>query len=74
MIQDAKIIPLGPVDWGGGDERDVVVLELTTPGGLTGLGSAYTGVNQVRDALTLYQQDPATLHQADTEMTVEVVV
>jgi len=70
MIEDAKIIPLAPVDWGGGDERDVVVLELTTAGGLTGLGSAYTGVNQLRDALTLYQQDPLTLHQADTEMTV----
>jgi len=70
MIEDAKIIPLGPVDWGGGDERDVVLLEITTAEGITGLGSAYTGVNQLRDALTHYQQDPATLHKADAEMTI----
>ncbi len=58
------------MDWGGGDERDVVVLELTTPEGITGLGSAYTGVNPLCDALTLYQQNPAMLHNADAEMTV----
>ena len=65
-----KIIPLPPVDWGGGDVRDVVLLEITTPEGITGLGSAYTGANQLRDALVQYQQDPASLHQADAEMTV----
>jgi L-alanine-DL-glutamate epimerase-like enolase superfamily enzyme len=65
-----KIIPLPPVDWGGGDVRDVVLLEITTPEGITGLGSAYTGVNQLRDALVQYQQDPASLHQADAEMTI----
>ena len=70
MIEKSKIIPLSPVDWGGGDERDVVLLEITTPEGITGLGSAYTGANQLRDALTHYQQDPATLHNADAEMTV----
>ena len=70
MIENSRIIPLGPVDWGGGDERDVVLLEITTPGGITGLGSAYTGVNQLRDALTLYQQDPVTLHRTDAEMTI----
>jgi D-galactarolactone cycloisomerase len=70
MIEDAKIIPLAPVDWGGGVEKDVVLLELTTPGGITGLGSAYSGVSQLRDALRHYQQDPATLHKADAEMTV----
>jgi len=61
---------LPPVDWGGGDVRDVTLLEITTSEGITGLGSAYTGVNQIRDALALYQQDPATLHTADAEMTV----
>ena len=66
----AKIIPLAPVDWGGGDVRDVVLLEITTPEGITGLGSAYTGVDQLRDALTHYQEDPATLNKADAEMTV----
>ena len=70
MIGDAKIIPLPPVDWGDGVEKDVVLLEITTPEGITGLGSAYTGVNQLRDALTHYQQDPATLHKADAEMTI----
>ena len=65
-----RIIPLSPVDWGGGDLRDVALLEITTSEGITGLGSAYTGVNQIRDALALYQQDPATLHTADAEMTV----
>jgi L-alanine-DL-glutamate epimerase-like enolase superfamily enzyme len=70
VIKTSRIIPLPPVDWGGGDERDVVLLEITTPEGITGLGSAYAGVNQVRDALTLYQQDPLTLHSADAEMTV----
>ncbi len=68
MFEDAKIIPLPPVDWGDGVEKDVVLLEITTPEGITGLGSAYTGVNQLRHALTLYQQDPATLHKADAEM------
>ena len=65
-----RIIPLSPVDWGDGDLRDVALLEITTSEGITGLGSAYTGVNQIRDALALYQQDPATLHTADAEMTV----
>ena len=67
---DAEIIPLPSVDWGGGDVRDVVLLELTTADGITGLGSAYTGVSQLRDALNLYQQDPANLHPADAETTV----
>jgi len=70
VIINSKIIPLPPVDWGGGDVRDVVVLEITTPDGITGLGSAYTGVSQLRDALDQYQQDPATLHEADAEMIV----
>jgi L-alanine-DL-glutamate epimerase-like enolase superfamily enzyme len=70
MIEDAKIIPLAPVDWGGGVEKDVVLLEITTAEGITGLGSAYTGVSQLRDALTHYQQDPAILHKADAEMTI----
>ncbi len=70
MIKKSKIIPLPPVDWGGGDVRDVALLEITTPEGITGLGSAYAGVSQIRDALTLYQQDPVTLHDADAEMTV----
>jgi L-alanine-DL-glutamate epimerase-like enolase superfamily enzyme len=69
VIKNSKIIPLPPVDWGGGDVRDVVVLELTTPEGITGLGSAYAGVSQLRDALNQYQQDPRSLHIADAEMT-----
>jgi L-alanine-DL-glutamate epimerase-like enolase superfamily enzyme len=35
-----RIIPLPPVDWGDGDVRDVVLLEITSPEGITGLGSA----------------------------------
>ncbi len=70
MIEEARIIPLPPVDWGSGDERDVVLLELTTPEGMTGLGSAYTGVDQLRDALNHYRQDPLGLHYTDTEMTI----
>ena len=70
MIEHSNIIPLPPVDWGGGDIREVVLLEITSPQGITGLGSAYTGVNQLRDALTHYQQDPATLNEADAEMTI----
>jgi len=67
---DAEIISLPSVDWGGGDVRDVVLLELTTPDGITGLGSAYTGISQLRDALNRYQQDPASLHLADAKTTV----
>jgi L-alanine-DL-glutamate epimerase-like enolase superfamily enzyme len=70
MIEHAEIIPLPAVDWGGGDVRDVTLLELRTPEGITGLGSAYTGVNQVRDALALYRQDPRALHSSDAEMTI----
>ena len=70
VIKNSRIIPLPPVDWGGGDVRDVTLLEITTADGITGLGSAYTGVQQLRDALTHYQQDPATLHKADVEMTI----
>ena len=66
---DAKIIPLPPVDWGGGDIRNLVLLELTTPDGITGLGSAYADVGQLRDALSRYQQHPASPHIADAEMT-----
>ena len=57
VIKNSRIIPLPPVDWGGGDVRDVALLEMTTPEGITGLGSAYAGVSKVHDALTLYQQD-----------------
>ncbi len=70
MIEDAKIIPLPPVDWGDDVQKDVVLVEITTPDGTTGLGSAYTGVNQLRDALNQYQQDPESLHNADAEMTI----
>jgi D-galactarolactone cycloisomerase len=62
---NAKIIPLPPVDWGGGDVRDVVLLELQTADGITGLGSAYTGVSQLRDALNRFQQDPESPHIAE---------
>ena len=62
MSNKAKIIPLPPVDWGDGVEKDVVLLEITSAEGITGLGSAYTGVNQLQDALSRYQQDPAILH------------
>jgi D-galactarolactone cycloisomerase len=37
------------VNWGDGVEKDVVLLEITTAQGITGLGSAYTSVNQLRD-------------------------
>ncbi len=69
MIEAAEIILLPPVDWGDGDVRDVVLLEIITPKGITGLGSAYAGVIQLQDALDRYQQDPASLHNADAEMT-----
>ena len=59
MNNKAKIIPLAPVDWGDGVEKEVVLLELTTPDGITGLGSAYTGTTQLQDALRIYQQNPA---------------
>jgi L-alanine-DL-glutamate epimerase-like enolase superfamily enzyme len=55
LIKSSRIIPLPPVDWGGGDLRDVAFLEIATSEGITGLGSAYTGVNQLRDALTQMQ-------------------
>lgn len=70
VIETSRIIPLTPVDWGGGDVRDVVLLEITTPEGITGLGSAYTGVSQSEYALTLYQQDPAALHTTDFELAI----
>ena len=69
-IKDSRLIPLTPVDWGNGDVRDVTLLELTTPDGITGLGSAYTGATPVRDALAMYQQDPAALHNADASTTI----
>jgi L-alanine-DL-glutamate epimerase-like enolase superfamily enzyme len=56
------------VEWGDGDVRDVALLEITTLDGITGLGSAYTGVKQLRDALGHYQWDPQILHDADAEM------
>ncbi len=70
MTGHAELIPLPPVDWGAGDIRDVTLLELTTADGITGLGSAYTGVAQVRNALALYQQDPRALHTSNAEMTI----
>jgi len=48
----------------------VVLLELTTPDGITGLGSAYTGISQVRDALIHYQENPASLNRAEAEKTI----
>jgi D-galactarolactone cycloisomerase len=62
---DAKIIPLPTVDWGGGDVRDIVLIELTTPDGFTGLGSAYAGVSQMRDALNRFQHDPKSSDVAE---------
>ena len=73
MIENARIIPLPPVDWGNDVEKDVVLLEITNREGITGLGSAYTGADQLRDALTHYQQDPAILHTADAEMTIPII-
>lgn len=68
--EHSKVIALPPVDWGGDDIRDVTILQLTTPDGLTGLGSAYTGVEPVRRALALYQQDPEAPDHADAETTI----
>ncbi len=70
MINSTNIIPLPPVDWGYGIEKETVLLELTTPQGITGLGSAYTGVHQLQDVLALYQQDPAILHSPDAELAI----
>jgi L-alanine-DL-glutamate epimerase-like enolase superfamily enzyme len=70
MKVDAEIISLPAVDWGGGDTRDVSLLKITTPDGMTGLGSAYTGVRQVLDALALYQADPQALQTSDAETTI----
>ena len=70
MNNKAIIIPLPSVDWGDGIEKETVLLELTTPAGITGLGSAYSGVNALQEALRAYQQDPATLHTADAEITI----
>lgn len=67
MIKSARIIPLPTVDWGDNVKKDVVLLELTTPDGIAGLGSAYAGVNQLRDALAQYQKDPEVLHTAGAE-------
>ena len=67
---DTNIIPLPSIDWGGVDIRDVTLLELTTRDGIAGIGSAYTGVSQVRDALNRYQKDPASLHRLDAKTTV----
>lgn len=69
-IKDSRLIPLTPVDWGGGDVRDVTLLEITSSDGTKGLGSAYTGERELRDALALYQQDPAALYGADAAMTI----
>ena len=70
VIETSRIIPLTPVDWGGGDLRDVVLLEITTAEGITGIGSAYTGPDQLQHALTLYQPDPEVLHNAGAELTI----
>jgi L-alanine-DL-glutamate epimerase-like enolase superfamily enzyme len=58
------------VDWGGGDIRNVTLLELTTPEGITGLGSAYTGVDQVRNALSRDKEDHRALHTSDAQTTI----
>ena len=68
MFKNINIIPLPPVDWGDGIEKETVLLELTTPQVITGLGSAYTSVKQMRDGLARYQQNPAMLHNFDVEM------
>jgi L-alanine-DL-glutamate epimerase-like enolase superfamily enzyme len=65
-----QVIPLPPVDWGGGIEKDVTLLELTNPENVTGLGSTYTNSIQMQRALDLFQQNPAILQRADPEMTV----
>jgi len=72
MIENAEIFSLPAVDWGAGDLRNVTVLKITTPDGITGLGSAYTGVDQVRDALALYQQDFRALNSSDAQMTISM--
>jgi L-alanine-DL-glutamate epimerase-like enolase superfamily enzyme len=65
----AEIIPLPPVDWGNGDLRDIVLLELTGMDGMTGLGSAYTGVKNLQEALALYKKDPGSLNTTDARIT-----
>lgn len=70
MMDHAELIPLPAVDWGAGDIRDVTVLRLRTPEGITGLGSAYAGVIRVGEALALYRQSPRALHSSGAEMTI----
>lgn len=67
MIKKARIIPLCPVDWGGGITRDVTLLELITNEGVIGLGSAYTGPGQVLEALNAYHQNPELLNIVQDE-------
>ena len=70
MTGHAEIIPLPAVDWGGGDIRDVTILKLTTRDGITGLGSAYTGADRLREALARYQQESRVEHGHDAEATI----
>ena len=70
MNLNTKILPLSPIDWGDGVEKDVVLLEMTTPEGITGLGSAYTGTDQLQSALRLYEHNPAMLHYDNVETTI----
>ena len=59
-----------PVGWGSGVTKEVVLLEVTTADGLSGLGSAYTGSKQVLEALKAYRQSPERLHRAQDEMVI----
>ena len=72
VIASSRIFPLAPVDWGNGDLRHATLLELTTPDGLTGLGSAYTDSSQVENALALYQQNPQLIDEANAELTISM--
>ena len=70
MIERADITPLPAVDWGNGDIRDITLLKVTTTDGLTGLGSAYTGTDRVREALAHYERDSNVRQPADAATTI----
>ena len=70
MIEHAEIFPLPAIDWGGGDIRDATLLAITTPDGLTGLGSAYTDAGRVQAAFAGYRDDSRVLLATDAETTI----
>ena len=71
-IQEVRFIPMPPISWGDDFYKSVSLLVVKTSQGLQGLGSAYTSVENLKQAWQTYQ-DQVNFNEDDLTQVAKIV-